>query len=70
MNITIGRYEVPTDEERAQWPEGTGYPSDKWESYIEPEDRSWILYVGTDGGVAFWPHRDADGGVIGEPVTK
>lgn len=73
MNITIGRYPVPTDEGRtelqAEHPNAS-WPSDRWESYIEPEDRSWILYVGTDGEVAFWPHREPSGAVIGEPVTQ
>jgi|HubBroStandDraft_2_1064218.scaffolds.fasta_scaffold406293_2 hypothetical protein len=69
-NICIGRYPVPTESDRASVPEGVGFPADRWESYIEPEDRSWILFVGVDGDVAFWPHRDANGGVIGEPTTK
>lgn len=69
-NICIGRYPVPTGSERASVPHGVGFPSDCWESYIEPEDRSWILFVGVDNEVAFWPHRDENGGVIGEPTTK
>lgn len=74
-NIMISRYEVPTDAERealqAQFPDKeVGYPSDRWESYIEPEDRSWILYVAQDGTPMFWSHRDENGGVIGEPTTR
>ena len=73
MNITIGRYEVPTETERqeveAAHP-GIHWPSDRWDSYIEPEDKSWILYVGAKGGFAFWPEREPSGGVIGEPVTR
>jgi hypothetical protein len=54
-NITIGRYPVPTTDERAaleaQHP-GASWPSDRWECWIEPEDRSWILYVGADASPA------------------
>jgi hypothetical protein len=72
-NITIGRYPVPTDAERAALGEahpGAQWPSDRWESYVEPEDRSWILYVGVDGSPAFWPRREPSGAVIGEPTTR
>jgi hypothetical protein len=69
MNITIGRYEVPTDAEReAAAP--AAFPSDTWESYIEPEDRSWILFVGKDSGFAFWPEREPSGAVVGEPICR
>ena len=75
-NITIGRYPVPTDTERtdveAAHP-GCKFPADDWECYIEPEDRSWILYVGADGAdrkVAFWPERESGGAVIGEPIIR
>jgi hypothetical protein len=73
MNITIGRYEVPTEEERAELEArspGCHWPSDTWESIIQPEDRSWILFVGRDGTPAFWPQREPSGAVIGEPVTR
>jgi hypothetical protein len=69
-NICIGRYPVPSATDRASVPEDVGYPADTWECYIEPEDQSWILFVGVDGEVAFWPHRGPMGGVIGEPTTK
>ena len=69
MNIVISRYDIPTDAERAAL-EGVHFSSDTWESVVEPEDRSWILYVGKDGTPVFWPQRDAAGGVIGEPVTR
>lgn len=39
MNITIGRYDCPSQAEREATPEGVSYPADTWESYIEPEDR-------------------------------
>jgi hypothetical protein len=67
-NITIGRFPVPTDSERAETPEGVNWVSDTWESWIEPEDRSWILYVDRDGSPTFYVERDERGGVVGEPV--
>lgn len=73
MNITIGRYPVPTQEDREELESrhpNVRWPSDCWESYVEPEDRSWILYVGRDGGFALWPQREPSGAVIGEPVTR
>lgn len=51
--ITIKRYDSTT----------AGY-----QGYIEPADRSWILYIGVDGSPLFYPHRAADGGVLCEPV--
>lgn len=69
MNIVISRYEIPTDEERAANP-GVGFPADRWDSVIEPEDRSWILFVAKDGTPAFWPQREPSGAVIGEPTTR
>jgi hypothetical protein len=73
MNIIIGRYPRPTDEERAETEErspGCTFPSDTWDSYIEPEDRSWLLFVEKDGTPLFWPHREPSGAVIGEAVTR
>jgi hypothetical protein len=51
--ITIKRYDSTT----------AGY-----QGYIEPADRSWVLYIGVDGSPLFYPHRGADGGVLCEPV--
>ena len=73
MNITIGRYEVPTVDERQKMESehpNVHWPSDTWESYIEPEDRSWILYVERNGGFAFYPEREPSGAVVGEPTTR
>lgn len=25
-----------------------------WAGYVEPESRNWILFIGTDGGLALW----------------
>ena len=49
--ITIKRYD----------PSVAGY-----QGTIEPEDRSWIVYVGIDGVPLFYPHRAPDGGVLCE----
>lgn len=55
-NLTIGRY----DHESI---------TKDFAGYIEPADKSWIIYLDADGKPAlYWPERDADGGVIGEPV--
>lgn len=62
MNITIGRYEGEVIEHV------TGQHD--WDGWIEPEDKSWILFFARDGRPAFWPSRDKAGGVIGEPSTR
>lgn len=35
-----------------------------WAGYIEPEDGSWIAFVGLDGQPVFFLHRDEHGGVL------
>lgn len=36
---------------------------------IEPDDRSWIIFLNKDGRPGtYWSRRGADGEVIGEPV--
>lgn len=55
-NLTIARYDESVHK--------IGYSG-----YIEPEDRSWIIYLDTDGKPSrYYPQRDNDGAVIGEPV--
>lgn len=54
MNITVGRYQ--------------DVPA--FEGYVEPEDRSWIVFFTQDGSPLFWANRDEQGGVIGNPVTR
>lgn len=51
QNIIVGRYDV----------EGNGY-----EGWIEPEDRSWILYVRDDHSVEVFLNRDTSTGAIQE----
>lgn len=46
------------------------YDSDSvgYQGYIEPADKSWILYIGKDGAPLFFPHRKDDGGVACDGV--
>jgi len=56
-NIKIGRYAVvETDGE--------------WTGFVEPEDRSWIIFLNHEGKPGlYWSQRDPDGGVVGDPLT-
>lgn len=54
--ITIKRYENPTS---------VGY-----QGYIEPEDKSWILYIGVDGKPLFFPQRAPAGRVLCEGLGE
>jgi hypothetical protein len=57
MNIKVSRYEDP---------HATG-----WAGYIQPEDRSWIAFIGLDGRPVFFLHRDENGGVLpDDPVER
>lgn len=40
-----------------------------WLGAIEPRDESWIAFVDTTGRVLLWTKREADGGIIGAPVS-
>ena len=43
------------------------YPNPKgigWAGYIEPEDKSWIAFIGLDGKPVFFLHRDPGTGAI------
>lgn len=64
MNICIGRYEP------VRHPELQGRAHAAWEGWVEPEDRSWIIFFDTEGNPTVWLHRDENGGVIGEPITR
>lgn len=50
QNVKVGRYEHP---------ESTGYAG-----WIEPEDRSWILFVRTDHSVEMYLDRDPKTGAV------
>lgn len=50
QNVTVHRY---------QNPEAVG-----WQGYIEPADRSWIVFVALDGTPVLFPARGADGATL------
>lgn len=51
QNITVGRYSTtPEPGEYAGW--------------IEPEDRSWLLFVRTDHSVEMYLDRDPETGAV------
>ena len=55
-NITIGRY----DHESI---------TKDFAGLVEPADKSWIIYTDAGGKPKlYWSERDANGGVIGEPI--
>jgi hypothetical protein len=38
-----------------------------WQGWIEPEDKSWIVFLDASGRPVFFPHRDPEtGAVLGE----
>jgi hypothetical protein len=49
-NITVGRYDDPAS---------TG-----WQGWIEPDDRSWIMFVANDGHPVAFLNRAPDGTVL------
>jgi len=60
QNINVHRYEPPVLAE-----DGIG-----WAGYVEPEDKTWILFIGEGRDPLLWPNRDPEtGAVIGEPAT-
>lgn len=55
-NVKIGRYEHES-------------VSKEFSGWIEPEDKSWIIWLNADGKpTVYYPERDEDGGVIGEGI--
>lgn len=53
-NLTIGRY----DHESI---------TKDWAGYIEPADKSWIIYLDAAGKpTLYYPEREASGAVVGE----
>jgi hypothetical protein len=56
QNLTVGRYIEPAIKTTYQ-------------GWIEPEDRSWIIFLDAEGQpVMYWRERGDDGSVIGDPV--
>ncbi len=57
MNIQVSRYPDP---------KATG-----WAGYIQPEDRSWIAFIGLDGRPIFFLNRDPrTGRVLSDDPTE
>ena len=55
-NVKIGRYEHESI-------------TNEWSGWIEPADRSWIIYLDTDGKPAvYYPEREPSGAVIGDGI--
>lgn len=52
VNIVVGRYSAE------------GRDSHGYAGWIEPEDRTWILFVGTDGHVEAFLDRDPETGAV------
>jgi hypothetical protein len=53
-NIQVTRYSNP---------DSLGYGG-----YIEPSSGNWIIFLNEDGKpVVYWPEREEDGAVVGEP---
>lgn len=45
------------------------YPTQTYGGYLEPDDKSWIIYLDMDGKpCVYWPERDESGAVVGEPL--
>lgn len=54
-NLKIERYDGDVNEDYA--------------GLIEPSDRSWIIYLDSEGKPAlYWSERDEHGAVVGDPV--
>ena len=49
-NITVGRYEHPQE---------CG-----WQGWIEPDDKTWIMFVRLDGQPVAYLNRDPDTGAV------
>lgn len=50
QNIKVSRYSDPK--------------SHGWAGWLEPEDRSWIAFIGLDGRPVFYLNRDPESGAI------
>lgn len=79
-NIKISRYATPTTEQRAAVAADmtargiaqteSPFPADTYVGIIEPADRSWIIFLDTDGKPShYYPVRDSATGAVGcEPI--
>lgn len=50
QNITVGRYQHPTTRQY-------------WQGWIEPEDRSWIMFIDANGAPTVYLDHEDDGGI-------
>lgn len=41
-----------------------------WAGYIQPDDRSWIAFIGLDGAPRFFLHRHASGAVLSDDSAE
>ena len=79
-NIKISRYTAPTVEERAAVAADmtargieqneSPFPADTYGGIIEPDDRSWIIFLDINGKPShYYPERDSATGAVGcEPI--
>lgn len=58
MNIRITRYAAPM----ANATEKT--PGTDWQGHVEPDDRSWIAFIGRDGRPVVFLNRDPSTGAV------
>ena len=68
QNISVERYEKASPKERASWGKGVDEPADSWQGYIEPEDKSWILFIDIKGRPVLYPTRSKTGAVTSKPL--
>lgn len=58
-NIIVGRY-GPSEGHVAE----DGSINREWDGWIEPEDKTWIAFIRTDGSPVFFLNRDPETGAI------
>ncbi|MFV8049710.1 hypothetical protein [Mycobacterium sp. 48b] len=82
QNITIGRYKptpggpfsdlpVPVKDDEGTVVSTTDVSAhfDGWIEGVRDDGSTWIMWLDASGNpTVFYPNRDADGGVIGDPV--
>ena len=54
QDIKVGRYDHPSAQEH-------------WQGWIEPEDRSWIIFVAANGELIGFLNRDPETGAVTSP---
>jgi hypothetical protein len=60
VNITVGRYTPSPD----PLPEGVHDVCETWQGWIEPDDRTWIMFVAADGSPTVFLDRDPVTGTV------